>query len=79
MGRPQVTKRLDYIKTGENIKNWRTYHGFSQSDLSKVLYVSKNSIHKWESGEIAPRVDALVEMVGLFRVRLEDLVAIETR
>lgn len=69
--------RLNYEKTGEKLKNCRKSLGYSQLGLSKLLYVSKQSISKWERGMMMPPLQVLVEMTGIFGVNLEDVIVIE--
>ena len=40
------------MKLNENIKILRTKHGFTQEELGKRLSVSKQTVQRYESGEI---------------------------
>jgi transcriptional regulator with XRE-family HTH domain len=42
--------------TGEDLKEWRTRHELTQTELAAALGVQKNTVWRWELGEsgIAP-------------------------
>lgn len=52
----------------------RTTNHLSQEDLSEKLYISRQSISKWETGEATPDVDKLVQLAAIFGVSLDYLV-----
>lgn len=56
------------------IKQLRTANHLSQEDLSEKLYISRQSISKWETGEATPDVDKLVQLAEIFEVSLNYLV-----
>lgn len=43
----------------ENIKNFRTFRGITQSDLAQRIGKSKNVISNWERGDNSPDVDSV--------------------
>ena len=56
------------------IKKLRTGQNLSQDDLAEKLYVSRQSISKYENGEATPDIDKLVQLAEIFDVSLDYLV-----
>jgi len=56
------------IKKQRELKNW------SQDDLANELYVSRQSISKWELGNAYPGIDMLVMMSDIFDITLDELI-----
>lgn len=53
---------------GENIKNNRTRMQFSQNQLAELVFTTKSTISKWESGLQVPSLDSLRLLSDIFRV-----------
>ncbi|GAB6044316.1 helix-turn-helix domain-containing protein [Endothiovibrio diazotrophicus] len=50
-------------RVGERIRNARESLGWGVSQLAKTMGVSRQTLHKWESGEIvSPRPDQLFKL-----------------
>ena len=47
--------------------------GMTQGDLAEALLVSRQSIHKWESGQCYPEVPKLIAMKAIFEISIDDL------
>ncbi|MCP3933376.1 MAG: helix-turn-helix transcriptional regulator [Bacteroidetes bacterium] len=62
------------IQLGQQIKNLRTANHLSQEDLAQKLFVSRQSISKYENGEATPDVEKLVQMAEIFEVSLDYLI-----
>lgn len=62
------------IQLGQQIKNLRTANHLSQEDLAQKLFVSRQSISKYENGEATPDVDKLVQLAEIFGVSLDYLI-----
>ena len=62
------------IQLGQQIKNLRTANHLSQEDLAQKLFVSRQSISKYENGEATPDVEKLVQMAEIFEVSLDFLI-----
>ena len=56
------------------IKKLRTDNHLSQDDLAEKLYVSRQSISKYENGEATPDMDKLVQLAEIFGVSLDYLI-----
>lgn len=63
---------------GENLQNLRKEKGLSQEEVAKVLFVTRQTISKWETGKAEPGVSNLKALAELYGVTLEQLVLWET-
>lgn len=52
----------------ENLKKYRTMRGLSQAELAKLLYISPQSVSKWENGNSYPDVSNLCELANVLGV-----------
>ena len=57
----------------ENLQRLRTEKGLSQEDVAKKLFVSRQSVSKWENGNAEPGVDNLKALAELYGVTLDEL------
>lgn len=57
----------------DRIRQLRLEHDMSQTDLAKVLQVTRQSISKYENGTAEPSFDKLAEMVAFFEISYDDL------
>lgn len=57
----------------KNIKFLREERKLGQSDLAKLLEVSRDNVASYERGSI-PKLDVLVKIVNLFHIDLKELV-----
>lgn len=51
----------------------RKDHHLSQEELAQKLNVSRQCIHKWESGSVTPDRDKIIAISKLFHVSLDEL------
>lgn len=59
---------------GEKIVHLRIVNNISQENLAKQLNVSRQSVSKWESDEVLPQVDKIVELSALFKISADELI-----
>lgn len=59
---------------GERIFELRTEKGMSQGNLADLLYVSRQTISKWENNQSIPEVDRIIAMSGIFGVTVDYIV-----
>ena len=52
----------------------RRQQNLSQEQLAHELFVSRQSISKWEQGETTPDLDTVVKLANLLQVDLNELV-----
>lgn len=64
---------------GENLQRLRKEKGLSQEDVAQALFVSRQTISKWETDKAEPGVGNLKALAGLYEVTLEKLTEGEER
>lgn len=58
----------------EQLKKLRGAKDFSQEDLAQKLFVSRQSISKWENGDTTPDMENLIALAACLDVSLDELV-----
>lgn len=56
-----------------NLVNLRKHYGLKQSEVAEKLNYSDKTISKWETGEIIPSVENLIELAKLYNVTLDQI------
>ena len=59
----------------EKLQELRKNRGLTQEELAEVLYVSRTTISKWESGRGYPSIDSLKEISNYFSVSIDNLLS----
>ncbi|WP_439425591.1 helix-turn-helix transcriptional regulator [Oenococcus alcoholitolerans] len=62
------------IKFASQLYKYRKDAGYSQDDIAKKMFVSRQAVSKWESGESTPDLSNLVKLAELFEVSLDELI-----
>lgn len=57
----------------EKLKNERKKKGWSQEDLAEKLFVSRQSVSKWENGQNYPSIEIIIKVSDLFGVTIDEL------
>lgn len=58
---------------GENLQRLRKEKGLSQEDVAQKLFVSRQSVSKWENSAAEPGVENLKALAKLYGVTLDEL------
>ena len=58
----------------EKMVYYRKKNMMTQEDLAECLYVSRQTITKWESGDILPSLEYLINLSDIFHVTIDSLV-----
>lgn len=58
---------------GEKLKAERTKKGWSQEELAAKLYVSRQSVSKWENGQNYPSIEIILKISDLLDLSLDEL------
>ena len=58
---------------GEKLKAERMKKGWTQDDLAEKLYVSRQSVSKWENGANYPNIEILIKISDLFGLTIDEL------
>lgn len=65
------------IKSDERIKELRVSRGMTQTDLAKIMSVTRSSVNAWEMGISVPTAVKLVELSLFFHVSTDYLLGLE--
>lgn len=62
----------------DRIKALREQKGFTQTDLSKQLGITRSSVNAWEMGISVPSTQYVVELASIFNVSTDYLLGVDT-
>ncbi|MCD9022617.1 helix-turn-helix domain-containing protein [Cohnella silvisoli] len=58
---------------GEKLKTERKKKEWSQEELAAKLFVSRQSVSKWENGQNYPSIEVIINVSDLFGVTIDEL------
>jgi transcriptional regulator with XRE-family HTH domain len=58
---------------GEKLKSERAKKGWSQEELAEKLFVSRQSVSKWENGQNYPSIEIIIKLSDLFEITIDEL------
>ena len=61
------------MDTKDIIYELRTKKGLSQEELAEKIFVTRQAVSRWETGETIPNIDTLKLLSGLFDVSINTL------
>ena len=61
------------MQTKDVLLALRTRHGLSQDELAEKVYVTRQAVSRWETGETTPNTDTLKLLAALFDVSIDTL------
>ena len=61
----------------ERIKELREEKAWTQTDLAKILGVTRSCVNAWEMGISVPSTQYVVELASLFRISTDFLLGVE--
>lgn len=56
-----------------NLVLLRKKYGYKQSDVAQKINYSDKTVSKWETGELVPSVENLIELCSLYNVTLDEI------
>lgn len=62
------------MNIGKNIQHLRKQKRITQEQLAESMSVSRQTVSRWEAGEIVPELNKLIALSGLFSCKLDALV-----
>lgn len=62
----------------DRIKALREQKGLTQTDLSKLLGITRSSVNAWEMGISVPSTQYIVELASIFKVSTDYLLCVDT-
>ena len=64
------------MKLNENIKAFREALGMTQSELAEALFVTPQSVSRWEKGLAYPDIEKLPQLSAIFNISVDELLGI---
>ena len=61
------------MQTKDVLLSLRTQHGLSQDELAEKVFVTRQAVSRWETGETTPNTDTLKLLAALFDVSIDAL------
>ena len=61
------------MQTKDILLTLRTQHDLSQDELAEKVYVTRQAVSRWETGETTPNTDTLKLLAALFDVSIDTL------
>lgn len=61
----------------ERIKSLREEMGYTQSELSRLLGITRSSVNAWELGISVPSTQYIVELAQIFKVSTDYLLGVD--
>ena len=62
------------MNIGKNIRHLRKQKKITQEQLAEMMSVSRQTISKWEAGEVIPELDKIVALSDLFACKLDTMI-----
>jgi transcriptional regulator with XRE-family HTH domain len=66
------------MSLGSSLKNAREEIGLTQEEVAKKLYVTRQTVSRWEQNKTLPNINVLVELSRIYQISLDELI-LETR
>ena len=66
-------KKRHMITVGKRIRQARELAGFTQEKLAETIGVSRTAVSRWESGEIDPTIEHLIQLTHVLKVSADFL------
>ena len=63
------------MEFNEKLQELRKQKGFTQEELSELLFVSRTAVSKWESGRGIPNIESLKSISKYFSVSIDELLS----
>lgn len=71
-------KFLNVAIIAGNVHQLRQAANLSQSELAKLIHVSKSSINAWERGHTYPSLINVLSICNYFKVKVDDLIGVSS-
>lgn len=65
-------------KIGEALKTARENQSLTQDDVAKILFVTRQTVSRWEQNKTIPNIYVLQELSHLYKLPLDDLISTTT-
>ena len=74
VARQRAIERKGSMELARQLKAKREERGLSQDEVSKAIFVSRQTISNWENDKTYPDVQSLLLLSQLFEVSIDELV-----
>lgn len=64
---------MDSKNIGQFIKRLREENNITQKELASKVYVSRQSVSKWENGISLPNLDILLKLGEIFDITVDEI------
>lgn len=64
---------MDQVKIGKFIAERRRFNGFTQAQLAEMLGITDRAVSKWETGKAMPDSSIMLELCGILKITVNDL------
>lgn len=61
------------MKLNEKLKTLRLHYGYSQQKLAEKMYISRQAVAKWESGDSIPDYEHLKKIAEIYEIKVDDM------
>src|SRR5699024_6182595 len=65
-------RKTDVMELHEIIKQHRLDKGITQEQLAERLFITRQSISRWETGKVNPPLNALYDLAEFYNLSLEE-------
>src|SRR5699024_12252854 len=66
-------KEMNKMFFSDKLKKEREKRGWSQDYLAEKIYVSRQSVSKWETGKNYPSIEVIIDLSDLFDITIDEL------
>ena len=63
----------------DNIRKLREENGMTQQQMAEQLYVSRQTVCRWENGSRTPDLDMAERIAEIFHVSVDELISAEEK
>jgi len=67
------------LSFGHKLKSEREKKGWSQDELAEKIYVSRQSVSKWENNKNYPSIETIINLSDLFDITIDELLRSDDR
>ena len=67
------------METKDVIVKLRNQNNMTQEDLAEKVFVTRQAVSRWETGETTPNIEALKQLSALFNVSINTLLGSEKK
>ena len=70
---------LDTRKVADKLRELRETSGMTQSQVAEALFVSRQAVSSWETGNTMPSIESCILLLDIYDVSLEELLCLQKK